>query len=624
MYEGLPGHKRGLLFFVAVCVVFMQAGLWAGRRETRNNFPDNSLVKTSSLLALVKSDSQPSIKEHPIPKLMAEAENSFRERLARQSKTLSEAVAEYKRRYGRNPPRGFDRWWQFAKDNNVLMVDEYDAVVEDLSPFWDVDSAELRERASAAGHLPAIDLVRVKGGKATAENIRDGPRSEVSARARGFKQMIEKFQDQLPDIDFPINAMAEGRILVPWEYRKYPNLTDIQLSDLLSGVFTPDWRGEGNVWEAFRRTCEPHSSARRLFSSFRASSTSTNRTSQLTTRNHEFVFARQTHGNYSFCHNPWAHYNQGHFFSDWRTIPMLFPIFSPAKASGYQDIRIPSHYYYAQTRRYTYGWDPVNLELKPVDHMETPWEDKSDLIFWRGASTGGGSSPPGFAAQYQRHRFVRMASDESSTNRTIVFADPPSSTNFISAQVPIRDLNEEIMDVAFVKVVDSFNYPGGVGALMRDHRFDDGGVNLGDHWKHKYLVDMDGMGYSGRFFSFLESDSAVMKATVYKEFFEGWIQPWLHYIPLSASYQEIFNIHAFFSGATPSTLKAANSTALSLPPSKRHPIDGDRRLRRIARAGKQWKRTMGRRVDMEAYIYRLILEYARLCSDDREAMSFTL
>ena len=85
---------------------------------------------------------------------------------------------------------------------------------------------------------------------------------------------------------------------------------------------------------------------------------------------------------------------------------MLFPIFSPAKASGYQDIRIPSHYYYAQTRRYTYGWDPVNLELNPVDHMETPWEDKSDLIFWRGASTGGGSSPPGFAAQYQRHRRV--------------------------------------------------------------------------------------------------------------------------------------------------------------------------------------------------------------------------
>lgn len=212
-----------------------------------------------------------------------------------------------------------------------------------------------------------------------------------------------------------------------------------------------------------------------------------------------------------------------------------------------------------------------------------------------------------------------MASDSSSTNRTILFADPPGSTNYVYAEVPTSLLNEEVMDIAFVKVVDSSNFPGGIGALIRDHRFDEGGVILGDHWKHKYLIDVDGMGYSGRFFSFLESDSVVMKATVYREFFEEWIQPWyvsisvqrvsqylmtssfprLHYIPLSSSYQEIYNIHAFFSGATESTLRAANSTTLQAPLAKRRPVDGDRRLRRIARAGKQWKRSVGRRVDME-------------------------
>ena len=124
----------------------------------------------------------------------------------------------------------------------------------------------------------------------------------------------------------------------------------------------------------------------------------------------------------------------------------------------------------------------------------------------------------------------------------------------------------------------------------------------------------------------------------------------LHYIPLSNSYQEIYNIHAFFSGATEATLLAANSTTLELPPGKRRPTNGDRRLRRIARAGKQWRRTIGRKEDMEgelshpsihpppltsrpvrcdfsmtltAYMYRLCLEYARLWADDREAMSFS-
>ncbi len=176
------------------------------------------------------------------------------------------------------------------------------------------------------------------------------------------------------------------------------------VTEQLSGQYPPDWRGEGNVWEAFRRTCEPRSPARRLFTSMRASSIGQQaRLSQLTAQSDEFSFARGLQGNYSFCANPWAHYTQGHFFSDWRTIPALYPVFSPAKAQGFLDIRIPSHYYYGSTKRYTYGWDSVNLQLKDIDDMEVPWEQKKDKIFWRGATTGGGSSPPGFSPQYQRH-----------------------------------------------------------------------------------------------------------------------------------------------------------------------------------------------------------------------------
>ena len=118
----------------------------------------------------------------------------------------------------------------------------------------------------------------------------------------------------------------------------------------------------------------------------------------------DFSFVTSTSYDLDFCQQPHAHYTQGHFFSDWRTIPALYPVFSPAKAQGFLDIRIPSHYYYGSTKRYTYGWDSVNLQLKDIDDMEVPWEQKKDKIFWRGATTGGGSSPPGFSPQYQRHR----------------------------------------------------------------------------------------------------------------------------------------------------------------------------------------------------------------------------
>lgn len=48
--------------------------------------------------------------KHPILALIDRAEKAWRSKISRQSKTLAEAVAEYKRRYRRNPPKGFDDW----------------------------------------------------------------------------------------------------------------------------------------------------------------------------------------------------------------------------------------------------------------------------------------------------------------------------------------------------------------------------------------------------------------------------------------------------------------------------------------------------------------------------------
>jgi hypothetical protein len=122
-------------------------------------------------------------------------------------------------------------------------------------------------------------------------------------------------------------------------------------------------------------------------------------------------------------------------------------------------------------------------------------------------------------------RFLRMASDTSSANRTITFAAPPSFNTYVSTAVPVSRLNSEVMDTAFVKAVSPESYPGGLQALMDSHRFGDS-VPLGKHWSYKYLVDLDGMSYSGRFMAFLASDSVPIKATVYEEFFSDWIQPW--------------------------------------------------------------------------------------------------
>jgi len=157
---------------------------------------------------------------------MADARDKHDRMLKRQSKTLPQAVAEYQRRYGRKPPLGFDEWFEFAQTNGAVIYDEYDQLVRDLEPYWQFTGAEVRERCLQVGLLPSVDLVRIKDGKTMTIDVTKGfVDSEVGARAKGFRVMLEKFQDRLPDMDFPINEKAEGRILVPWEEKLYSNLT---------------------------------------------------------------------------------------------------------------------------------------------------------------------------------------------------------------------------------------------------------------------------------------------------------------------------------------------------------------------------------------------------------------
>jgi len=53
-------------------------------------------------------------------------------------------------------------------------------------------------------------------------------------------------------------------------------------------------------------------------------------------------------------------------------------------------------------------------------------------------------------------------------------------------------------------------------------------------------------------------------------------------------------------------LNAANTTRDQFHSSslRTHKLDGDAELRKIAKAGREWMFTVGRKIDMEIYLYR--------------------
>ncbi len=103
-------------------------------RMARHTFLPNGLLE-------VKPEGQ-----HPIHDLIEQGERTWGRKLEQASRTLGEAVNEYRRRYGRAPPKGFDRWsvnrylykmqpdsphdrWTYTQKNNVQLPDEYDQIV---------------------------------------------------------------------------------------------------------------------------------------------------------------------------------------------------------------------------------------------------------------------------------------------------------------------------------------------------------------------------------------------------------------------------------------------------------------------------------------------------------------
>ena len=176
--------------------------------------------------------------KHPILELIERSETQWERKVERQSKTLKQAVDEYKRRYKRLPPKGFEIWyviecvvvslfnvhrWDYVDFHDVKLVDEYDSIHARLEPFWGVDPAVLQGiQADWEAHADTFTIGKLPD-SSTVELLNNTLQDDSylgRQRIQDQLDLLEDVQEWLPEFRATFTSHDGPTQFVSWELRK--------------------------------------------------------------------------------------------------------------------------------------------------------------------------------------------------------------------------------------------------------------------------------------------------------------------------------------------------------------------------------------------------------------------
>ncbi|KAL3481261.1 glycosyl transferase family 90-domain-containing protein [Aspergillus californicus] len=535
--------------------------------------------------------------DHPISKLAYDASHAFNETLTRQSKSLDEAVAEYRGRYNMPPPPHFDKWFEFAKQRNTMLIDEYDTIYHSMLPFWGLSPSTIRSRVREdLGFDNRVMGIAIRNG----EPIHLG-NGQGDFQAIATMKQFNNFARFLPDMDFEFNIHDEPRVVVPHEelhrlvtkgyaaqarlngnssllnYFPDVNMTALPMPEVFTSRFNDFELQE--TWIYSRLSCPPDSPAMDL------DGNAPDNTSAFAIEPLGFVFNQSASSD--ICNSPSLRHRLGIFErpNAFKVTNELVPMFSNSHLSSFQDIPVPSSWYYENVDGY-------------APETAIPWEYRKGQLYWRGGTTGG-HSRGGSWRNLQRQRVV--GSLEHDLGHRILERKKESTCSIGGDEGwKVREANQTELNRYFnTHFIDIHNCDADCNeeknffdVVLRDDQT--------EAWKYRYLLDMDGHAYSGRFYAFMRSKSVPLKLTFFREWHDDVLVPWVHYVPVNKDATDVPEILRFF---------------------EQDPA-GQEIARAIGEEGQAWAAKTLRNDDMDVYMFRLMLEYARVQDDRRENLGF--
>ncbi|KAF4584052.1 lipopolysaccharide-modifying protein [Ophiocordyceps camponoti-floridani] len=613
-----PSKRRGFKWLLLVLTVFVLL-LWPlafdGALALRRQMKQTATV-TAWKPAGVDGN-------HPIDDLIRDANLRFEALLQKRSTSLAQTTQRYLDRRGRRPPPGFDAWYEAAERSNAVVVEDFfDRIHDDIAPMWAVEPRTLRRLARGCE-----TVVRVRAGKV----VPDLKAAEASHRYRQWEALVAEMAQHLPDLDMPVNTMDESRVLVTWEtmdgyVSEERRLRSIVDAGQAVGSYGPlndedddddesievDWIRDqvAEYWSHYAATCPPDSPGRNATSPRPLSSPVEYPRRPVAAYTHR-GFVYNFTGSQDACLQPHLNGMHGTFIESisMSTTHQLLPMFGESKLPRNNELLIPAAVYL----------DDGRLEYSGGADHGGRWDGKRNGLVWRGVSSGGRNRRDNWR-RMQRNRFIQMLNgsvvdtverlgDDGGGGDDIQHSFRLAADDVYPVQARRRGrLGEWVStwaDAGFVEALceppeDVETIPQPPTRFCRWLRPEfsvASSVPMKDMYDYKFLPDVDGNSFSGRFRALLLSTSLPLKATIYAEWHDYRLIPWVHFVPMDNSFMDLYAIMDYLMGR-------------------------DERASRIAADGKTWAEAVLRREDMKLYVWRLLLEYARVVRDGRHGLAF--
>ncbi len=603
--------------FLATCLTLIASSLVLFRyppeslqRVTSAYYPFSTSSGASPAVAYDRLVAASQNATHPIDHLIADARHHFDSLLQYRSKDVATAAARYRERRGRHPPPGFDKWMQYAVGHNAIVVENFfDRIYSDIAPFWGVDPKTTAKRAASWRHV-----VRVRNGKA--EGV--GDVTGLVPWLELWTKLVAEAQIWLPDVDMPINYMDESRLLVPWEdinakvaeeqrrhnttpkgevITKYTGLAAVDAAREKDGgaPYDPAWiRDQKQYWDLVRACCAPDSPSRDAPMPDNLSLPPTFPADWQPDFSYR-GYVRNFSGSADPCTQPHLRSMHGTFIEpvSMSTATELIPLFGGSKLPTNNEMLIPGAMYLTSDPFYSGG-----------NSHGPSWPRKKDGIIWRGAGSGGRHKAENWS-HFQRHRLLEVLNGTTVSNmernggRAITMEMAPVE-KYDFPRRRDRTVGDFLRDFADAGFTEFLCFPRQNCSYMDPYYHLVESVPMKQQYAYKFIPDADGNSFSARYRGLLLSTSLPLKATIYAEWHDDRLIPWLHFVPLDNTFQDLHAVLDYFT----------------------RDRKGDAAARLIAETGKKWAETTLSRRDMLLYTWRLLLEFARVCDENRDRLGF--